>query len=311
MSEPAEAAQNEEAPVGTPDDAGASGGLISSGGEEATDITSDAANDDWRAPMIAGLDDDMAQAFSGIAGQFNSQTEFAKSVVELRKGYDSRIPVPGDDAEQSAWDKVYDRLGRPKEAKYDWNHIDDAPELTDAEKGARDNFAQVAHRAGLNQRQVDQMVKWNDMETKALRDAAIARAETITETNIKALKAEQGPDFAANTNVYNKVCAAHMTEDDFDTFCKLQLADGTALSDHPVMQRTFSKIGRMMAEDFRDATSLNQSGRESAQEEISKIESEARGKGLAPGMPEWPRERLDELYDRAYSTRAHRPTYGH
>ena len=48
------------------------------------------------------------------------------------------------------------------------------------------------HRLGINQKTGDGVIQWHDQQRKVQTDAAIARANTTTETYIKTLKAEWG-----------------------------------------------------------------------------------------------------------------------
>ena len=63
------------------------------------------------------------------------------------------------------------------------------------------------------------------------------------------------------------------------------------------------RIGKDRAEDDRDPTPFNVGARESAQQEIERIEAEALKAGYTPTHPQWPHKQLDALYQRAYGTR--------
>lgn len=87
------------------------------------------------------------------------------------------IQLPGADAKPEDWDKVYDRLGRPKDAAYEFKLPEGLPE-TFAYDGERAKaFKSVAHKAGLTQKQAAII---HDEETKANAAAFAKVAETVT-----------------------------------------------------------------------------------------------------------------------------------
>lgn len=260
--------------------------------------------DDWRSMFTQGLDEPMQKQWSSIAGRYQSPAEFAKSHIELRN---TAIFVPKDDAKPEAWDQVYDRLGRPKApTDYKWNHIPDAPALDEGEQEVRNGVAPVFHRLGMNQKQVDGVIQWHDQQRKVQTDAAIARANTTTETNIKTLKAEWGPDYDRNVS-HHQNALRHYAGNDFKTVASLRLSDGTFVADHPVIARMMSKIGAERAEDNRFAESFNPSSVADAKTQIQKIEAEAVAKGLNPTHPMWPHAQLDPLYARANGSKRMSP----
>ncbi len=115
---------------------------------------------------------------------------------------DKIIKLPGDDKPE-AWNEVYDRLGRPKEAK---DYGLPVPE------GDKSDFHETAatwmHEAGLNGRQARAVAeKWNAYvasETQKQTEAAAARnAEQVGK-----LRADWGPQFDANLALVDKAAAA-------------------------------------------------------------------------------------------------------
>ena len=259
---------------------------------------------DWRAMFSQGLDEPMQKQWSSITGRYQSPAEFAKAHLELRN---TAIFVPKDDAKPEAWDQVYDRLGRPKDAKeYKWNHLPDAPPLDEAEQEVRNGLAPVLHRLGATQKLTDGIIQWHDQQRKVQTDAAIARANTTTDTNIKTLKAEWGPDYDRNVS-HHQTALRHYAGADFKTVASLRLSDGTFVADHPVIARMMSKIGAERAEDNRFAESFNPSSVADAKAQIAKIEGEAVANGLNPTSANWPHAQLDPLYARISGTKRMSP----
>lgn len=284
----------------------ASGSVSSKGdsGTVANDNGGKDAQSDWRAMFTEGLDEPMQKQWNSYAQRYQSPAEFAKSTIELRN---NAIFVPKADDKPDAWDKVYDRLGRPKEpTEYKWNHIKDAPPLDEAEQEVRNGFGPVAHRAGLNQKQIDAVIQWHDQQRKVQTDAGVARSNTTTDTNIKTLKSEWGPDFDRNVANHSRALK-HYAGADFDKVASMRLSDGTFVADNPVFVRMMSKIGAERSEDDRFAESFNPSSVADAKSQIQKIEQDAIAKGLSPVSQGWPHAELDALYKRAHSSKPMSP----
>jgi hypothetical protein len=114
---------------------------------------------------------------------------------------DQIIRMPKDD-NADAWNAVYDRLGRPKDAK------DYGLPVPEGDKG---EFAATAaswfHEAGLNGKQARAVAtKWNEFvaaQTKAHTEATQARDAD----QLKALKSEWGPQFDAAMGLVDKAAA--------------------------------------------------------------------------------------------------------
>lgn len=260
------------------------------------------ANGDWRSFFGEGLDEDTASAWQTVSTKYRSPNEFAKGVVELNKGYGSRVAIPGENATPEDWGKFYDRTGRPKDpSEYQFADEKSLPEgltLSDTDKEFLEAFKPVAHRAGLTQKQVSDLEGWQYQQAKVQADAFLAKADHQTETNIKTMQATYGPDFEKVKNVH-ATTLKHYAGNSFDTVRTAQMADGTFLADQPWFVDMMSKIGMERQEDFREASPFNADSVASAQDEIDKIESEAMAKGLNPTHADWPHAQLDKLYSRA------------
>jgi hypothetical protein len=249
--------------------------------------------DHWAYKFASGVDEELSKEWLPTASRYLTPADKIKADLELRK---SAVFIPRDDAKPEAWDAVYDKLGRPKVAtEYKWNHLADAPALEDPDIAVRDSFGNVAHRVGMNQKQLDATVQWHDMNRKVQTDAFIARANQTAETYTKTLKSTFGPD-------YDRTIALHSTAvktyagNDLQALASLRLEDGTFVLDHPSMVGVFSKIGAERAEDTRFAATFNPSGVAGALAEIEKIEQEAVSKGVYPTSAGYPHDKLKPLY---------------
>jgi len=81
-----------------------------------------------------------------------------QSYDELEKKLGSSLKLPGEDATDEDWNKLYDRLGRPKAAEdYKFKVSPDLPEDFPYDGDSAKAFASWAHEAGLNQRQAQSL----------------------------------------------------------------------------------------------------------------------------------------------------------
>ena len=258
------------------------------------------ANGDWRSFFKDGLDESVSKDWDNWSSRYDSPQNFAKGYVELRK---SSIVIPKDDSKPEAWDEVFTRMGRPKDAKeYKFNWDQGIPALAPAEVEAQEAFRAQAHKMGLSQRQMDGLVKWNGEQRKVSADGWDVAAQTTTDRNVKTLKSAWGPDFDRNVNAYNTTLKSYAGQN-YDQFKTMRLDDGSFLADNPAFVQMMTKVGLERSEDDRNPSPFNASARESAQAQIAKLESEAMKAGLNPTSPNWPNDQLVPLYKKAYGSK--------
>lgn len=156
---------------------------------------------DWKA---SGLDADNLGYVQnkGFATPADAITSYRHLETLLGAPKDQIIRLPTDDKPE-AWNPVYDRLGRPKDA---------ADYKLPVPQGADDAFAKTAaswfHENGLNTKQAQGLAgKWNEY-------AVTQRAANETATNerhgaeIAALKTEWGAAFTENSAVVDRAAQA-------------------------------------------------------------------------------------------------------
>jgi hypothetical protein len=251
--------------VTSPSPSGYSSGGQPSGGQQGP----------WYSSFASGLEGPDAEAFSSYASRYQDPSSFAKGFVNLRKSFDSRIPLPGPDADESQWGEIYDKLGRPSDpTQYQFNHLQDAPELADIEVEARENFRGVAHRLGLTQKQIDGLTQWNDSFRKTQYEAFENAPKYAAEKAKEVLTKKYGPDRDRNLNVYRNTAKQYFGED-LDAASRLRLDDGSFALDHPAIVDAFIRIGLERQEDQRGIPMLSSGERESVMSQIQQIEQEA------------------------------------
>lgn len=194
-------------------------------------------NADWKA----SLSDEIRNEKS--LENISDIESLAKSFVHAQKlvGAD-KIPVPNKFATEEDWNKVYEKLGRPKSAEeYKFN----LPEDKTVDETALKSFADQAHKLGLLPGQADGVVKfYNDMIGAELSNAnsiAVAAREKATSE----LKTEWGQAYDQKIAAANNVVRSVLP----DGFMSMNMEDGTKLGDNPVVIKAFAMLAEKMGED--------------------------------------------------------------
>ncbi len=269
--------------------------------------TAEAMPDGWREEMGKGLEGDDLEAWRNQASRFSSQQDVAKTLVEQRRAISKAIVIPAeDDAEGRG--EVYNKLGRPKtpeEYALDWNESEEGP-LTDADKSAFDTFRPIAHRHGLRQDGVTDLVKLQKSLAASEAEQFKVRAEDLKRERDHQLHSAWGQDHEENLNIYRGTARHYMGDEDVQEFSQLRLSDGTFVADHPVVAKAFTRVGRDRSNDDIDYTPMNQSRKEDAANRLTAKKQELIEKGLKPGMPGYPTAEMEALYKEVGSTRKRR-----
>jgi len=148
--------------------------------------------------------------------------------------------IIGEQLTEDDRNKVYERLGRPKDADgYDLNGI--VPETYN--QGLIEEFKKKAHETGMSQEGVRKMAEWyKEVETKQLE--AMNKAKDIqADQYMLELKTEFGANFDKEVNNARKALDAY-TDKAFR-----QYMDESGLGNHPALVKAFAKIGRELSED--------------------------------------------------------------
>ena len=201
------------------------------------DTNTPTQNTDWKA----SLSDEIRNEKS---------LENISDIESLAKGYvhaqrlvgADKIPVPNKYATEEDWNKVYEKLGRPKSAdEYKFN----LPEDKTVDEAALKGFAQQAHKLGLLPGQADGVVKfYNDMIGQEL-SAANSIAEAARNKATTELKTEWGQAFDQKIAAANQVVASVFPQG----FMSMNMEDGTKLGDNPAVIKAFAMLAERMGED--------------------------------------------------------------
>ena len=195
---------------------------------ESTVLGSDTAYDnlDWKSSLPSELANDPT------ISQFKDIESLAKTVVHQQKQMGSRIPLPKNDDE---YNELYNKLGRPEDAsKYETK----IPEGMDSyfEENTLNEFKNVAHQIGLNQKQLD------------------------------ALKQEWGIDYDKNIRAAQR---------GLQVYGDPEIAElmNTAAGNNPAVVKLFARLGAEVTEDMTQNTQNNNlaTSRLDAKDEIEQI----------------------------------------
>lgn len=212
------------------------------GGEEGSTLGGAAAGADlgsgesWRDSLPEDMRNDTGLSkFSDVSG-------LAKSYMNLEQmlGRD-KIPMPVTDED---WSGVYGRLGRPEEASgYEMK----TPEGVTFDETAQQNMCDMAHKMGLNQKQMEGVSGWVFSELQGRKAADNTSTEQALEETTAALKTEWGEKYDQNVNVALRA-VEEFGGDDLREFLNKSKIGGQALGNHPAMIKMLADIGGKMME---------------------------------------------------------------
>ena len=218
----------------------------------------------WRESLPEDLRDDPSlKSIKDISG-------LAKSFVHSQKmiGMD-KIPVPTEHATQEDWDVVYSKLGRPENP--------DAYEIEGEATEMITDFKPLAHRLGLNQNQVKELVEfYNTKQSDALQTAQVDGEQHRAEIE-STLRKEYGRAYDNKINAAMRLAKNVFTTEQLDN---IKLADGTTLGNNIDLIKGFVQLADRIGED--KPISNPQENLLTPQEAREKME-----KLMAPGSPYW------------------------
>ena len=186
----------------------------------------DVAMEDWRE----GLPDDLRdhQALRNIS----DVPTLAKTMIHAQSMVGAeKIAVPGKWATDEDWDQVYTKLGRPDAA--DMYEFETGEAQLDQEFVS--NFREVAHKAGLSNRQAQELVGWyTSMTDDASPEAQQVNIDAARDTATAELRREYGNAFDDRIALGDN----YIAEFGVDGLDDLHLEDGTPLLNHPAFIKT-------------------------------------------------------------------------
>jgi hypothetical protein len=216
------------------------------------------------------------------------------------------IPSPSDPNYDQKVAAVFEKLGRPADARgYKFSDPKDFA-LDDVDKEYRESFRGVAHRLHLTQKQVDGLTNWQYGNTKLMRDAQKAARENTGKATRDALTREYGNGLGDRINA----AKATMNEMKLGALANATLQNGARVGDTTEFVRmmvALSERGRKAASEAAFAgysVPIVSDEASAIEEQIKGIEESAIEKGYDPTHRMWPHRQLDPLYKRLHGTEA-------
>ena len=142
-------------------------------------------SDEW----MAVLNDDTRALFQDKG--FASPNDLAKSYRELSAKLGERVlSPPADDADKSEWDAFHEKMGRPTAPDgYQFKVPEGVPENMPYDSDFADHFKSMAHDAGLNTRQAQQLhdgyVRLTSSQIQGAQEQSAARIEAAHSAIVK------------------------------------------------------------------------------------------------------------------------------
>jgi hypothetical protein len=233
----------------------------------ATSASAPAGNNGvWSASFDEGT-----QAYVSAKG-WQSPTDLLTSYRNLEKfagGSKNLLELPGVDADESAWDQVYNRLGRPDSPdKYGIEPPEGgSPELTEWFKG-------TAHKLGLTAKQAQALYQeWNGM-SGTMQEKMQAQMAQESERALGSLKQEWGQQFDSMVDSGKRAVRALGLDEG-------KLSDMESKLGTAEMLKLFATLGQKMGEDSFEGGERSGSGAfgltpAAAKQQISDLRSDQR-----------------------------------
>jgi hypothetical protein len=214
--------------------------------------------------------------------KFTEIDALAKSYINATRmiGQD-KVAVPNENSTDDQWNEVYAKLGRPESA--DKYKLDAKSDVVPIDEGAIKQFAENAHKLGLNNKQAQGILEFYKNSMEGTAQQSKIDTETAQANAEQQLRQEWGKTFEENVKKAGSVAKANLGVEVLD----MQLKDGTRLGDHPDVIKGFAKIADMMSEDkivSTESESVNQG--KDIEQEISKIMNDRTGPYWNKGHPD-------------------------
>ena len=228
--------------------------------QDSTILGSEAVGDnlDWKSSLPDELKNDPTLS------NFKDVESLAKTVVHQQKQMGNRIPIPKD---EEGFNELYTKLGRPSEASA---YVTNIPEDMQ-EHYSEDNlnqFKEVAHKIGLNQKQVDALIEYQHGAIQSSIENEPAMLAVQKEDTEQRLKQDWGLDYNKNIRAAQRALQVYGDEEIMDLM-------NTSAGNHPAVVKLFARLGAEVTEDMTQNTQNNTlaANKLDAQDEINAIYS--------------------------------------
>lgn len=165
-------------------------------------------------------------------------TGLAKGYVNAQKLIGTKIGIP-QEGDEVAWNDLYGKLGRPEAPDKYQVKRPEIPEGMAYNEDLEKQFLPVAHKIGLNGKQVNALIAW---QTEAMKQEAEQYKQGMKEAE-EALKKEWGNDYA------NKVSIAQRVIKDYAGQEVVDFLEKSTLGNNPAFIKFIHEIGSALVED--------------------------------------------------------------
>lgn len=212
---------------------------INQGSGENTDNTGATDAFDW-------VPENYREEFKNDEGlsKYTSQEDFIKAMLEDRKANGGAIKLPGADATEEEWSKIYDKLGRPANPEgYELSKT--LPEGLELNEDMYNEFIQNSYTAGLSKKQAIKLYDWYNTKCAELNKNISAQIEANYKKSVDdavvALKKEWGTDYQKNLD------SAVAMANKFLSPATKQYLNASKLGNNPLLIKDFYNLSKQVS----------------------------------------------------------------
>ena len=222
---------------------------------EVTETSQSAPEVSWRDQMAGGVAQEQQKKFRKSLDNYASPADVGRDLLDLRKGIQGRVKIPGDDATEADRDAFARQMGWPERGEgqgaveaYGYER----PENLNGLLGEDDIAAteRMIFEGAYEAKIPASAAKWAaDTYYSALEKAAADKqefADKAKQETEAALKKSWGSDYKENMQAAGDFIAKF--SDDAVSLLDVELADGRMIGDLPEIMNAFAAAGRATGE---------------------------------------------------------------
>ena len=205
-----------------------------------------ADNNTGAADEFAWVPEELRDEFRNDTGlsKYTSQDAFIKAVIEDRKANGEAIKLPGEEASEEDWAKVYNKLGRP-ETPDGYELSKTLPEGLDFNEELYNGFLENIHTAGLSKKQAHKLYDWYNQECLKINKNISAQIEAqykkSVDDAVAVLKKEWGTDYQKNLD------SAVAMANKFLSPATKQYLNASKLGNNPLLIKDFYNLSKQVS----------------------------------------------------------------
>ena len=176
--------------------------------------------------------------------EFKTQEDLFKAFKNQKASMAVLSKIPTEESPKEDWDKFYEALGRPATAD-EYKLDKELPEGLTFNEDMFNGFTQVAHEAGLSQKQIENIYNFYNNKTleitKTIDDQVKAVYQKSVDDAVGSLKKEWGTDYEDNLK------AAVAIGNKFLSPETKQYLNATKLGNNPLLIKDFYKLSQQVS----------------------------------------------------------------